>query len=613
MMADSLLFTDLSALKFLLLMPVIVLLYMVRSRYRRRRVSSTMLWRSIRRDLESRQRLRLPPLSLLMLLQLLAVAVGTAALARPALPAKDRTHLVILIDVSTGMQATDVAPSRFAVAVQRARQAIQRMKPGDQVSLVRMGTSPALVASGTDATEILAALDHLRPGAAYADATAALELADSLISGTGGQGAVCLLSDGTFGLSFSPPNMSVPVEFQPIGVYGNNQGITAVDVRPDLDGSGRWSAFARATNFADHPVEIDAVAMADGLLLDRRRLSLGPGGSSELSFALPPETRAFALTLETQDALAADNRAEVRLDSPQPRKVLLVSKDPDAVERLLQTLPNVKVSTVQPDDYQSAGGADLVVLDGFVPQDLPDADLLILNPPPDAPGFTAQPIGAEAAVIRSRRGSPLIDSVDLQSLRLGQSVRLDTPEWARAIVEGQLGPLILQGDRSGRRVVVFNFDWLLFDLPRMQAFPLLLSNAVSQLNPATLPRKVKAGESVQLRPLADAREVTVETPDGSSCHLSLANGAVSFGETQQVGRYSVKWKGTRLGEVSSTFNVNVDSEIESNIAPASHLLGEGKMTRGLSTPVPGRQLWPALALLLLGLLSAEWAYFARRG
>jgi len=451
------------------------------------------------------------------------------------------------------------------------------------------------------------------PGQAYADAESALQLAESLIQKTGGQGLVYLLSDGAFGSSFQAPALSIPVEFRPIGDSGQNQGITAADVRPDMDGSGRWSAFARIVNHADGSAQISVVATADGLLLDRRQLEIGPSAVSELSFALPPGTQRFELTIDAADIFSSDDRVEVRLDLPQPRRVLLVSRDAGPIERVLHTLPELQLSTVTPDGYRSAEGADLVILDGFVPEPLPDADLLILNPPVDAPGFETRIAGAEAAVLRSGLGNPLIDSVDLQSLRLGQAVKLETPTWARATVEGQLGPLILQGDIVGRRVVVFNFDWMLFDLPRMQAFPLLLSNAVSQLDPTSLPRKVQPGETVQLRPMADATEATVELPDGSHRNLPLAKGSAGFDETKQVGRYTVKWKGAMLGEVSSSFNVNVDSDTESNVAPRAHTLGEGRITRAPSPPAPGRQLWPMLALALLGILTAEWVYFARRG
>ena len=612
-MGDNLMLTDPAGLRLLLLVPVIVLLYMVRSRYRRRWVSSTMLWRSVRRDLEARQRLRLPPLSLLMLLQLLAVVAGATALAKPALPAQDRTHLVILLDVSTSMQATDVAPSRFQVAIRRARQAIQQTRPGDQISLVQVGASPALVASGTESTEILASLDHLQPGVASADMASALKLAESLIRETGGQGSVLLLSDGAFGASFRPPTIGVPVDFRPIGVSGDNVGITAVDVGPDLDASGRWGAFARVSNFGEGQVEVAAVATADGLLLDTRQLRLAPRSSTELAFALPAGARTFSLEIDSGDSLPADDRVEVRIDAPQPRRVLLVSSDPGPIEKVLESLPGLNVSTVQPGSYAGIGEADLVILDGFVPEPLPDTDLLIINPPVGSPGLTTHPVAADSPVLRSLRSSPLVASVDLQSLRLGQTVRLEVPGWAHAVAEGPSGPLILQGYRSGRKVVIFSFDWLLFDLPRMQAFPLLLSNAISELNPLSLPRTVQPGESVLVRPLADASRATVQMPDGSERQISLADGGYSLGETRQVGRYVVKWESPRLGEIAGAFHVNVASEDASDIAPRQHVFAGGRATRGLSAPVPGRQLWPLLALLTLGLLSAEWIYFSRRG
>ena len=379
-----------------------------------------------------------------------------------------------------------MAPSRFEVAKALARSAIDQLQPGDQVSLVQAGTSPSLLASGPDGR----GPGSPGPPAARsvsADVASALKLADSLIQKTGGQGEVLLLSDGTFGTSFQLPEIGVPVSFQPIGLSGQNQGMTAVDVRPDLDGSGRWSAFARVANYADAPVQVPAVATADGLVLDTRELQLGPRGSSDLSFGLPVGIKAFALAIQPDGVFAGDDRVEIRVEGLHLRKVLLVSIDPGPMEKVLHALPGLQVSTVSPDQYGDIQGADLVVLDGFVPPVLPDADLLIMNPPLDAPGFVASPARAEASVLRSSRESPLLSSVDLQSLRLGQTVHLETPEWAQPMVEGPAGPLVLQGEQAGRKVVIFDFDWLLPDLPRMQAFPLLLSNIVGDLDPLACP------------------------------------------------------------------------------------------------------------------------------
>jgi Ca-activated chloride channel homolog len=612
-MGDRLLLTDLSALRFLLLVPAILALYMVRSRYRRRQISSTMLWRSVRRDLEARQKLRLPPISLLMLLELLAILAGTAALLKPALPAGDRSHLVLLVDVSTSMQATDVSPSRFDAAVQQARSEIQQLKPGALASVVAVGPTPRLLASGSDKTKLLAALDHLQSGAASVDAASALRLAEALILGTGGKGSALFLSDGLFGPNFQAPRLSIPVEYQPIGTNGNNQGITAVDVRPDLDGSGRWSAFTRVVNYSSSAARVTATATADGLLLDNRPLELPAGGSSELTFDLPAGTKAFAMKLDARDSFAADDQVELRVDTPYQRKLLLVSKDAGPIEKLLSTMPGFQLSSIKPEDYRDAAGADVVVLDGFVPATLPDADLLLLNPPADAPGFSGKAIGSEATVLRSSPGNPLLGSVDLQSLRLGQTVQLETPEWARDVAEGPTGPLILQGDKAGRRVVIFAFNWLLHDLPRMQAFPLLISNALSELNPVALPRAIQPGQTVLLRPMADARDATVGLPDGSTRQVSLKDGSVSFGETQEVGRYEVRWKGTAMGELSSSFNVNLNSALQSDLASRPLNLSVDATAAAFSQPVPGQQLWPVAAILMLALLTVEWAYFTRKG
>lgn len=612
-MTDSLIIQDPGALWFLALIPVIVLLYMVRSHYRRHQVSSIMLWRSVRRDMEARQRLRLPPPSVLMLLQILILAAGAAALARPALPSSDRAHLVVMVDLSASMLSTDVEPSRFDLARHWARQAVQQAHPGDHLSVVGVGPSPWLLASTPDTAEALAAIDRLRPGAAAVDAAGALKLGESLVRETGGQGEILFLSDGAFGPRFQAPSLSVPVDFRSIGSSENNQGITAIEVRPDLDGSGRWSAFARVTNYATRELEVTATATADDLLLDARTLRLPARSSSDLSFTLPAGARSFAMRLNSGGILPADDSAEVQVRDPHPRSVLLVSPDPGPIERVLETVPALEVTTVSPAGYEGTNGSHLVILDNFVPESLPDADILLMNPPAEAPGFQTRPGSGESPVLRSRQGSAAIRSVDLQSLRLGQAVQLETPDWAHAVAEGQGGPLILQGERQGRRIIAFSFDWTLFDLPRMQAFPLLISNAIEELNPLALPGSVRLGESVLIRPMAGAFQTTVEMPDGTQRSYSLREGAVSFAETNQVGRYTVRWRDETGNEASSSFNVNVASDAQSNVAPLQHSFGQGEAARGqLQAPAPGLQLWPYLGLMVLGLLAAEWAYFSRR-
>src|ERR1043166_2865605 len=76
------------------------------------RVPALFLWADLPRLHMGRNKRHVPPLSVLLLLQLLAATIGVLAFARPAVPAQPPKHLALILDASGSMQATDVAPSR---------------------------------------------------------------------------------------------------------------------------------------------------------------------------------------------------------------------------------------------------------------------------------------------------------------------------------------------------------------------------------------------------------------------------------------------------------------------------------------------------------------------
>ena len=100
----------------------LLLLYFLKVRRRPQRVSSLLLWDSALRDREASaffQRLQRDPL---MLLQILALIALTLALARPAVTVMGygAKRIVVVLDSSASMKATDLSPSRFAQAQREA-------------------------------------------------------------------------------------------------------------------------------------------------------------------------------------------------------------------------------------------------------------------------------------------------------------------------------------------------------------------------------------------------------------------------------------------------------------------------------------------------------------
>src|SRR6187397_3714722 len=106
------------ALLGLLFVPAVVAMYLLRLRREETPVPSTLLWQRLVADVEANapwQRLRR---SLLLLLQLLLVAILAILAARPFLerPAALARDIVLVVDTSASMGATDVTPNRLEVA-----------------------------------------------------------------------------------------------------------------------------------------------------------------------------------------------------------------------------------------------------------------------------------------------------------------------------------------------------------------------------------------------------------------------------------------------------------------------------------------------------------------
>jgi Ca-activated chloride channel homolog len=147
-------------------------------------------------------------------LLLAGVAALFVALARPTITVaapQERATIVLLIDVSGSMRASDVAPSRLEAAKSAMRDFLDRLPKEIRVSVVAFSDTPEVVVPPTsDRSLARAGIDFLSPGfgTALGDGVArAVELAAGVgEDGSSGQApvgangkslaAVLLLSDG---------------------------------------------------------------------------------------------------------------------------------------------------------------------------------------------------------------------------------------------------------------------------------------------------------------------------------------------------------------------------------------------------------------------------------
>jgi Ca-activated chloride channel homolog len=141
---------------------------------------------------------------------ILALAVLTVALAGPMAEAKvprNRATVVLVIDVSLSMQATDVAPSRLAAAQAAAKAFADQLTPGINLGLVSFaGTAAVLVSPTADREPVKRAVDGLKlsestaTGEAIFAAVQSVETFSQSVAGASADGPpparIVLMSDG---------------------------------------------------------------------------------------------------------------------------------------------------------------------------------------------------------------------------------------------------------------------------------------------------------------------------------------------------------------------------------------------------------------------------------
>jgi hypothetical protein len=588
------------ALALGLLAVPLVLLYLLKPRREERLVPSTFLWRQALEEVQANapwQKLRR---NLLLLLQLLILALLVLALARPLLrsglaPGGD---LVLVLDTSQSMAATDVRPSRFDAAKARVRALAENAGAGSRVALVTAGPTPRLLAGPTtDRSAIAGALSALGPPYGESDLRDAAILARS-IAGRLNDPTILLVGDGGPAKA-EAPSVPYPVRFDPVKGDGANAGILGVSTRSGAAGRQLWASIG---NYG--PARTATLSFfIDGKLVDATDVSLPADTVTGVARDDLPAGSVVQAKLDTEDALPTDDTAWYVDTQGPPARVLLLGAESRFLERALSLLPNVEVfkgksgATPEP-------GYDIYVFNGDAPGALPPGNVLLLGPR-NSPLLPVRGEVEGLAVTSQKADSLLLRFVDLSTVSVARARRLVPPDWMETLASSGDVPLLVSGENDGRKVAALAFTPENSDLPLQVAFPVLVDNLTRYLapQPPAGAGAVAPGEAVQLP--ASRSPLTVVSPDGR--RTPVPAGARTYARTSLAGVYEVRDEG---GRTLARFAVNAGSPSESRITAsnAAPLETDGARSNAPRQPAGAERWWPLAALALAILLGEWWLY-----
>ena len=630
----------------LMALPVIVALHLWRERRQRYAVSSLHLWKQVPVEASHSRPTRLP-ITWLLLLDLMIAALLSLAWAQPQFQSNwsptPARQVVIVIDVSTSMRARSGVTTRFDQAKSAAATLLSGLGPGDSATVVAFADGAHLVGDTRQVgiSALAERVAYLNPGETGHDLSAALAL---------GQAAVQpdlpaefhILTDG----AFADPGDAIvrsfayPLRWRLAGEAQDNQAVLALNAV--LTSGNTLEVFTRVANFGSAQAQRTIVLQVDGQDAAQADLTIPPNASVPQSWTLKV-TPAFqsptvAVRLEGQDALAEDDYAFAAISASAGSalpgsgklRVLLVAANPSPLVQAFHALPQVELTVIAPQDYAlrlaqvDRSPDDLTVLRGFLPTQLPNGLVLVVDPPQGDGILSAQgkrdiPPGA---LLQLQANDPLLASVDLSGIRWGRAFHLTAlPAGFVSVVQAGDAPLLVRGDvqDGATHVAALLADLDKGDLSRTPAFPILIGNLVNSIHADLLPPSLLSGQVVDLPPAGSYTEIQITPPQGDPLILN-AGSSLEWKGTLDPGLYTFEMKDSQGKTLRAVTGVNAGESDESDLRPrpwsqalldatsgATAPLNEGVLTaagRQRLDPVP-LSLTPALLALALASLILE--------
>ncbi len=610
---------------FLLVLPLVVLLYLLKLRRTEIVIPSTMLWTKSLQDLTANapfQRLRK---NLLLFLQILILLMVITALARPFVMHEGTTgrNLCLIIDRSASMKAVEDGITRVELAKKAALDIVDTMAGSDKAMVVAFGAKTDVLSEFTDDKHRLRkAVTSIKASDTKTNIRDVMLIARSLspdnreLPSAVTDLKLILLSDGKVSDLEELGALGMDVDYVQIGQTSRNAGITAFNVRTPEEGQGPKQAFILVHNEADSALSTTVTIYLDDRPLGSCEIKAEPGSDGEAVLELPEiHSGVLKAELDHQDALAADNVAGLVLRPRTKIRVLLVARDGSSAAYFLQRAfsldPRVDLATVNPTNYSPMSRYDLTVFESWSPKQLPSGCLVFINTVPPESGVSSEGKIENPPVLSVDSSHSLTRLLNPATVRINEAMELKLPDGARTLVSTRGGPLIADISRPDQNIAVVAFDIAMSNWPLNLSFPLFVQNLVAWTPDPGLAREasISTGQPLTIMPSPDVDHADVTLPDGTTRRVEMEpTRPVFFAETDSAGVYRIK-----KGNETVLHAVNLLDKNESSITPAPVLkIGRGEVVGHTGKIRQNLEFQRWLLLFAIIVLAVEWWIYSRR-
>ncbi len=582
---------------FLLAIPFVIFLYLLRTRRQTVMVPSVYLWKRYTREEQRYSLFKKILRDILLILQILIVILITLGLVRPAIPTSVKiNNVVFIIDTSCSMQSKDIKPSRFELARNKALEVLDSLDRGTNIALFSSDSKTRFILDYTaDRGLIKKAINSLSPTDTEGKILETLTYIEKMNKKPD---IIYLFTDGAFGEDI-PSNL--PMNIFIFAKGDNNVGITSVSAR-DIGIKGEKEIFINIQNFSSRERSVPFQVWEGERLVESSVIDLEKNDSKGITVGPKVWKSMVRVVIYPNDELPADDRAYLTFPKVKP-SVLLVTAGNPYLEIVLSLADVGLIDRVDRFDLGMLPNYDIVVFDGTAPNEILPGNYIFIGKVPENLPLQLIDVEERPVILRLNSSHPVMRFVDFDGVDIKRSLVLDSFQ-GESLVTTTSGSILWSYEGQMGKMLVLGFypeESSLIDSP---SFPILIKNTIDWLGENPDPGMVSTGEIVKLRTKNQNEEVTVTAPYGVVKRNSDEGRLVAFGDTFKVGVYSFK---SNLGVID--VGANLCSSLESDISPKISNR-EFKIDSVLNEEEKvNLDLWSFLAMTALGVLFLEGYLF----
>lgn len=534
----------------LLGIPVLIIIYIIKSKYTEQTISSTYLWTLSERFLKRRNPLNRLTGIISLILQILAVTAISLAIAHPMITVPDSANDYFFVLDGSGSMRMDYGTdeegntlTRFEQGKAQIAETIENAVDGSIFSLSYAGDHTTLVFDSIDDKELaLFLLSELEPAYAAVPLTDAIGDAQAHFN-ENTSALVYLVTDKYYETTQNMTLLHVGSEVENYAV----SGLTYTYVDKLLTVNGYVTSYSSdATLTTELYVNGNADPITMGVVVTAR--------GDKTPFQLTARVNEFSelcVSIVEEDGYALDNTQSVfDVESENSYSTLIVSETPFFIEAMLDALLNARMTVITPEEYSGQSGYGLYVFDGYTPDAMPkDGAVWLFNQTAslEDSGFSVQgeltfSKGELLELSKSTASSlkELTKGLSGDEIYVSRLMKYGTYRNFNVIMSYQGNPAIFAGTNAlGNREVVFAFDLRSSNLPLLYDFAVLMDNLVKYSFPEIIETTAyDCGDEITVNIPANCESIRVDAPSGDSFYISTESATARF-IPNEVGVYTV--------------------------------------------------------------------------